>query len=497
MTTLFPLEDSSNPLDAFPPETPKSDPRRLASAPSSSGGRTVSLAALKAAGAVVSGDEAIAIGQAICRVLMTAQLLHRMNPGSSASGGSRPVAADAVFIDANGRVSATVEDPSNDPAMVQAVGQILSGLLPAEARTYFQPKILWKTPPSRNQFVTVDVLAQALAEFEPANGTELIQAAFKRWEQHERQKSGVGRSILRPTPPPARSLFEAGSRYQWAAIAGAVVVGVTMIGISGWFLITRSTDEQRTPTASNAPMPEQAQDGSGVPMLAPEPSVVSVEATDAGSTNPDPATPAEKLARSEPAPPPAPRSAPRVRPPQVSNRTAQGPTPPAPAQPPAAAAAAAPPAARTEASAPSVSRPSEDVGRGGASSRATPAAAAPVRSNAATARSSPIVSTAIYDGSNAGVIPPTPIMPQLLGFLHPSSPGVRFDALTIAVVVNADGTVESVKGVNEPQNVGESLLLTSALSVVKSWHFRPATKDGAPVKFRHIVPLREVTGSAR
>jgi hypothetical protein len=29
---------------------------------------------------------------------------------------------------------------------------------------------------------------------------------------------------------------------------------------------------------------------------------------------------------------------------------------------------------------------------------------------------------------------------------------------------------------------------------VKAWHFRPAMKDGAPVKYRQIVPLR-ITGS--
>jgi outer membrane biosynthesis protein TonB len=87
-----------------------------------------------------------------------------------------------------------------------------------------------------------------------------------------------------------------------------------------------------------------------------------------------------------------------------------------------------------------------------------------------------------------------PIEPRLLAGLRPSSPGVRLDALVIAVVVNGDGKAYSVAAVNPPQNMGESVLLTSALSVVKGWRFAPATKDGAPVKYRLTVPLRAVTG---
>jgi hypothetical protein len=38
--------------------------------------------------------------------------------------------------------------------------------------------------------------------------------------------------------------------------------------------------------------------------------------------------------------------------------------------------------------------------------------------------------------------------------------------------------------------MGEYVLLTSALAVVKSWEFEPASKDGVPVRYRLIVPLR-------
>lgn len=62
--------------------------------------------------------------------------------------------------------------------------------------------------------------------------------------------------------------------------------------------------------------------------------------------------------------------------------------------------------------------------------------------------------------------------------------------MTIAVVVNERGSVDSVKAVNVPLSLGESVMLTAALSAVKSWQFRPAMKDGAAVKYRQIVPLK-------
>jgi hypothetical protein len=68
--------------------------------------------------------------------------------------------------------------------------------------------------------------------------------------------------------------------------------------------------------------------------------------------------------------------------------------------------------------------------------------------------------------------------------------------LAIAVVVDENGRAFSVRGLNAPQNMGEFVLLTSALAVVKSWEFRPALKDGAPVRYRLLVPLRDLTRSA-
>jgi hypothetical protein len=126
-------------------------------------------------------------------------------------------------------------------------------------------------------------------------------------------------------------------------------------------------------------------------------------------------------------------------------------------------------------------------------------APSPVRLNAALgalAAAAKASADAIYSDGDTDVIPPRPEAPQMLGLLRPSSPGVRLDALTIAVLVNKNGIVESVRAVNAPQTMSESVLLTEALSIVKSWHFTPATRDGVPVRYRHMVPVQELTRPA-
>ena len=58
---------------------------------------------------------------------------------------------------------------------------------------------------------------------------------------------------------------------------------------------------------------------------------------------------------------------------------------------------------------------------------------------------------------------------------------MRSDTLPqVELVVSSSGEVESVKLVTEQAGVGPSMML----SAIKAWRFRPATRDGEPVRYR-------------
>jgi len=87
-------------------------------------------------------------------------------------------------------------------------------------------------------------------------------------------------------------------------------------------------------------------------------------------------------------------------------------------------------------------------------------------------------------------VSPSVLYTQLSGVLSTESPGIRAEVLTIAVIVSERGRVLSVKAVNAPRNVGESIVLLGALASIKSAQFRPAIRDGIPVKYPLLVPIR-------
>jgi hypothetical protein len=62
----------------------------------------------------------------------------------------------------------------------------------------------------------------------------------------------------------------------------------------------------------------------------------------------------------------------------------------------------------------------------------------------------------------------------------------------IRIVVNENGTVDSVKATVSPRTIGETLLMTAGLSIAKAWRFDPAIKDGHAVKYALVVPLNRM-----
>lgn len=93
----------------------------------------------------------------------------------------------------------------------------------------------------------------------------------------------------------------------------------------------------------------------------------------------------------------------------------------------------------------------------------------------------------IYSERDPDVTPPEPRRPQRLTALHVA--GRADEVVTIELVINARGRLDSARATTAPRSVGESLLLATGLHAVKSWEFRPALKDGFPVSYRKLMSL--------
>jgi hypothetical protein len=96
----------------------------------------------------------------------------------------------------------------------------------------------------------------------------------------------------------------------------------------------------------------------------------------------------------------------------------------------------------------------------------------------------PAVPASLYSAADADVTPPTPIGHG--GFNELPGSGRPGDRVTIEFIVNERGAVESAKVRGEPRSLGESMLFTMSLHALKTWQFRPALKDGNPVRYRQV-----------
>jgi hypothetical protein len=112
-------------------------------------------------------------------------------------------------------------------------------------------------------------------------------------------------------------------------------------------------------------------------------------------------------------------------------------------------------------------------------------ATAPDADVAAARDAAPSVRAGVYSRSDGDVTPPQLVSPSFIGSL-PS--GMRpDDVVTFEYVVNERGTVELAKVSSAPRTLGESMLFTMNLQSIKSWQFRPALKDGSPVRYRQSM----------
>jgi hypothetical protein len=460
----------------------------------------VSLATLKRDRIHCSGAEAVSIGQALCLALVTAQRRQRMNPDDSVSL-VPPLTTETVFIDPTSRLGVSVDHPGDDPNAIQSVGRILSDIVPNAVRSSLHKKIISKALASPPRFGTLGELSEALAAFEQPDGRELIQAVYDRW-----QKGNVTSLATSDASDatPSLSAFESkttspirlGWQPKWIAATG-FVVAILMGGIAAGLLMSRWSTEDSTIAGETAPLldarpiaPVTAGLQTWSVAVADGPLLSMDSLTSLHPESPVPTALAPVVARIQrPVPSPPRQSLARGESPVVS-------APPIP-RPNVDLPSTAPRLTESgERDAPSV-RGTTDATRGGpgVGTAISPPPTEPVK-NAPTRSSSVsngIARSVTYSARDTDVTPPIPILPRLVAGLPASSP----DAVNIAVVVDEQGRAYSVTGLNAPQDLGEYLKLTSALAVVKSWEFQPATKDGIPVRYRLLVPLRAVTMSTR
>ena len=478
----------------------KAEPNRSQSGLLTISDRTpVSLATLKRDRIHCSAAEAVSIGQALCLALATAQRRQRINPDGEMSL-VPPVTTETVFIDPASRLGVSVDHPGDDPTAIQSVGRILSDIVPGAPRSSFEKKIISKALASPPGFGTLGELSEALAAFEQPDGRELIQAVYDRWQKGN--VTTLATSDVSNTTPRLFS-FESTTtsplRLGWQPkriAATGFVVALLMGGIAAGLLMSRLSTAVETPPLLDArPIaPVTAGLHTWSVALADRPALSKASLSGLDPESPVPTAPSPVVARIQrPAPSPPRQSVERGESPVVS-------APPIP-RPNTDLPATAPQLTESgERDAPSV-RGTTDVIRGshGVGTAISPPPTEPVK-NAPTPSSSVsngIARSVTYSARDTDVIPPIPILPRLVAGWQKSSPGSDLDALNIAVVVDENGRAYSVTGLNAPQNLGEHLRLTSALAVVKSWEFQPATKDGAPVRYRLLIPLRAVTMHAR
>lgn len=402
----------------------------------------VSLAALKAANHVLEWYEGVAIVQELCLALCDPR----------AEAGSRDLDDTSVTIDMSGHVVTTARRLHGGSEGVRELAELLRGMLSDDVPVPLRLALsqAHSSPPF---YASLSEFSRALEYFERPNRGAIIQAAYRRWEQlePERSKSKLEKPDTEESKRelPKRQPARAALPRRALLIASAVGV-VLALGITGVLIVTNVIEVGGSPTAAD---PLRSAGTAAVE------AVSSIASKVSGRINP-PATPSS---------------------PDISKPSA-----------PAVTAAI-----RTEFRTPvtpvtpvvSVARIVEtpDLGRA-EKTRVVAIDEQPAVTAAAAAKPVAIdraISFAIYSEVDVDVVPPVAVYPQ---FPSPSEPK-RQDAAIFDIVINRAGHVESVKFRRAPASIADAMVLTMSLSAAKAWRFQPAIRDGQAVRYRKAIWL--------
>lgn len=435
----------------------------------------VSLSELLAAGIRVEPFEAVAIVQTLCSLTLE----------SSVNG---PPALDlpSLILYASGAVRSTSIGTSEPATAIQGLGRLLGQLLPEKDFMFLRERVVEKATCTPPYYVSLQEFAETLAYYERPDRAVQVRGVFTRWQN--RAASAV--------PPRAKGYLEIGRRFapvlaacsRYGRVGALTLAGLT-VALLAAYVLTRPASVQ-VPRPRPDLLPVAGPGANGQPPATPATTATTEPPSRAAATPPASDTPQVAARPSEDLPvlgslgtterrepTPAPALAPRETP----LRPRPGPaTRPRTAQPPDAAEA------RGVNPAPVEGEPRRITLR--LTDQVLPGSDIPAPHTPPSTRVDDGLTEGVtYSVANADVIPPVVLYSQLPGPSPLFTP--QHDVPALEVVVNEHGTVDSVRAVARPRNIAESVVLTNGLSAAKAWRFRPALKNGLPVRYRLLVAL--------
>jgi TonB family protein len=99
--------------------------------------------------------------------------------------------------------------------------------------------------------------------------------------------------------------------------------------------------------------------------------------------------------------------------------------------------------------------------------------------------SDPAPDKPVYSSSDAAVRPPVPLRPQLPTLPTPTSRTSYYE-----ILVDENGAAQSVRVISPVRRYYDGMLVAAA----KAWKFKPATRDGRPVKCWIRIPINVADG---
>ena len=380
-----------------------------------------------------------------------------------------------IALDIDGRLTLLGGTPTDEP--VRELGKLLHELL-EQSTPHVQLRLLIAQATAETPaFGSIEEFSTAVAYFERPNREEVLTALYSRaaaaappdaFAELPAEEDWAA-SFSSETPPTlvSKTWGDRRRRTMLFAAAGILLVLVAV----GAYLLAGGASQVSSLAA-------KATDAVG--------SAVVSGVTSAKPEQPAPAQPVES-ASAAPAAGPAPTQPRKPSPTPTSKAVSQKPAPPATSAKAQGGGTVTPPK-RVEILPIPVLKETATTGK----PVAPPPAAAPGTAvapppNPATPASPPIQKPppepAVYSQENPDVTPPVAISPQLPREIPASID--RTKLVHIELIVLPNGNVGSVRLLNNPYNVHESMFLSAA----KSWKFRPAMKDGKPVTYMKVITI--------